>query len=35
VAALSQAQGSQIQKVSQWQETASIKQREIDELQKK
>lgn len=35
IAALSQAQGSQVQKVSQWQETAAIKQREIEELQKK
>jgi hypothetical protein len=35
VASLAQAQGSQIQKVSQWQETASLKQREVDEIQKK
>lgn len=35
VASLAQAQGSQIQKVSQWQETASIRQREVDDLQKK
>jgi hypothetical protein len=35
VASLAQAQGSQIQKVSQWQETASLKQREVDEMQKK
>ena len=35
VAALAQTQGSQIQKVSQWQETASIKQREVEEMSKK
>lgn len=35
VAALAQTQGHQVQKVSQWQETAAIKQREVEELQKK